>query len=266
MDNKAIAEKRDALTKAVQSGEPTTVIVGMLNDLKKGVVAKEETLRSTKIGAAVAKLKQHKTPEVARLASEVVRKWRDEVGSHRGVANPKKGLASPPIASSPSGTPTTSKHPSTTSVPPDQRTWKKDKVDISRTDQASRNNCIGLLYDGLVHLSTVPSQDILSVAAAVELAIFTSFGPEDRDSYKTKVRSLYQNLKNKSNPQLRVHVGSGQIKPNHFVKMSHEELKSAEQREKDKELESENMRKAQAAQEEKSISTALTCSKCGKKK
>ena len=46
------------------------------------------------------------------------------------------------------------------------------------------------------------------------------------------------------------------------MSMSHDELKSAERKEEDKELQKENMRMAQAPQEEKSISSSLQCSKC----
>ncbi|MCJ1449540.1 MAG: RNA polymerase II elongation factor [Stictis urceolatum] len=265
MDNKAIIEKREALQKAVQSGESIGVITGMLNELRKGVVAKEETLRSTKIGAVVAKLKQHKSPEVATLASSVVRKWREEVGSQRGTASGRRSVASPSGTGSPAASQSSTKPSIGSTVPPEQRNWKRDAVDVARTSQASRNNCIGLLYDGLVHLSTLPASEVLNAAAAVEQATYSGYGPEDRDSYKAKIRSLYQNLKNKSNQQLRIRVVSGEIKPDRFVKMSHEELKSAERREEDQKLETENMRLAQAPKEEKAVSTSLQCSKCHQK-
>jgi transcription elongation factor S-II len=48
--------------------------------------------------------------------------------------------------------------------------------------------------------------------------------------------------------------------------MTHEELKSEERKAEDQKLMKENMDKAMVAQEEKSVSTALTCGKCGQKK
>jgi transcription elongation factor S-II len=80
------------------------------------------------------------------------------------------------------------------------------------------------------------------------------------------MRSLYQNLKNKTNPQLRLRVLQGQIDPKKFVTMTHDELKSDRRRSEDARLEKENMREAMTAQEEKSISTSFTCGKCGQKK
>lgn len=80
------------------------------------------------------------------------------------------------------------------------------------------------------------------------------------------MRSLFMNLKNKSNAQLRARVTTGEIAPERFVRMTAEELKSPERREEDRQMQKENMDKAMVAQELKSISTSLTCGKCGQKK
>jgi transcription elongation factor S-II len=79
------------------------------------------------------------------------------------------------------------------------------------------------------------------------------------------MRSLFQNLKNKSNPELRKQVLSGKILPDRLVAMTHDELKSAERRAEDERLEKENMNQAMVAQVEKSISTEFQCGKCKKK-
>lgn len=80
------------------------------------------------------------------------------------------------------------------------------------------------------------------------------------------MRSLFQNLKSKSNPGLRLRIFDSSITPNRFVRMSGEELKSKERREEDRQIQKENMDKAMVAQVEKSISSSLTCGKCGQKK
>lgn len=281
MDSRTILEKSKALQKAQAGGESPSVIVGILHELRKGVSASEETLRSTKIGVTVARAKQHKNPEVARLASDIVRKWREEVEKQRGsgshAAKKAAAAAGGGGSNSASTTPTTATSkglpsPATSdekaavsSVPPDQRTWKKDKIDVAKTARTSRNNCIGLLYDGIVFKSTAPPAEVLGAAALVEAAIYSNFGPEDKPSYKTKVRSLFQNLKNKSNSLLRQQVLNGEISADRFVHMSDKELLSEEQRKKDKEHAKENDRLMQKPQEEKVISD-MTCRKCGQKK
>ncbi|KAL9006197.1 MAG: hypothetical protein Q9188_001076 [Gyalolechia gomerana] len=274
MDAKEVVERSKALQKATAAGEPSAHIVKILNELKIGVKPTEDLLRSTKIGVVVNRSKQHPDRAVATLASEIVKKWRDEVQRHKGGTSTPNGsqgvngkkMNTPPTTSTASPAPTSTSEPAKPIVPPDQRDYKKDGVSISRTNQATRDNCIGLLYNGLAHTSTVPSTTIITLAASVEEAAFRKFGPESQEPYKAKVRSLFQNLKNKSNPTLRVRVLSGEIAPDRFVVMTHEDLKSAEQKKQDVEFQKENMKNAEVAKPERSISTSFECGKCKQKK
>lgn len=272
LDAKEIELKTKALTKAATQNEPPANIVSLLKELQGGVKASEDLLRSTRVGIVVNKLKQHKAPEVARLSGEIVSRWRNEVnkqkasgsagGSQRSSASPRpsqNGTASPASA-------TPSDKAAKLSVPPDKRTWKADGADINQTGNRGRDNCIGLMYDGLCLHSTEPPKVVLSKASAVEAAAYDAFGPETKEPYRTKIRSLFQNLKNKSNPSLRVRVLTSEVTPEQFVKMSHDELRSDEQREKDRKIQKENMDKAMVAQQERSISTSLQCGKCGQRK
>lgn len=147
----------------------------------------------------------------------------------------------------------------------EKRHFKTDKVDLKRTSSDVRNNCIGVLYNGLAYRSTDSIEVVLTKAVEVEAAAFKHFKGEGAE-YRTKIRSLFANLKVKSNRELGRKVMAGEINPSDFVKMSQDELKSQEHKLRDKELEKENMNKAQVAQPEKSISDALTCGKCGQKK
>ena len=62
------------------------------------------------------------------------------------------------------------------------------------------------------------------------------------------MRSLFMNLKAKSNPKLRVDVLNGTILPERLVVMSNEELKSAERRAEDAKLMKENLKDSQMPQ------------------
>lgn len=273
MDAKKIDAKAKSLTKAATQNEPGSVILGMLKDLQQGVRATEDLLRQTRIGIIVNKFKQHKSPEVARLSSEIVSKWRTEVNKQKqgsgsaasrgssGSPRPANGTgASTPVGATPSD------KASKLSVPPDKRTWKADGVDVKVHSNGTRDSCTGLMYDGLCLGSIESPKTVLAKASAVEAAAYDHLGPETQEQYRTKMRSLFQNLKNKSNPMLRVRVVSGEITPEQFVRMSHDELRSAEQREADAKIKKENMDKAMVAQAERSISTSLQCGKCGQRK
>ncbi|OKL62018.1 hypothetical protein UA08_02522 [Talaromyces atroroseus] len=265
MDAKEIEFKAKALTKAATSSEPPANLINILKELQKGVRPTEDLLRSTRIGIVVNKLKQHKSPDVARLSSEIVSKWRSEVNKQKsnGSPNPHRsstpntGTASPAPASTPS---------SKSSVLPEKRSWKADGVETSVTSNKTRDSCLGLIYDGLCFMSTEAPKVVLAKATAVEAAAFNAFGPETKEQYKTKIRSLFQNLKNKSNPQLRQRVLSNEITPEKFVKMTHDELKSEERRAADMKIQKENMDKAMVAQAERSVSSSLQCGKCGQRK
>jgi len=265
MEAKQIVEKSKALQKATAAGESPSGILAMLNELKTGVVPSEDLLRSTKIGVVVNKSKQSKNPEVARLASEIVKKWRDDIQKQKGSPTPngKPASATPPTSQ---GSAATITDDSKSTVPPDQRDFKKDKVDTKRTNQTTRDSCIGLFYNGLCYNSTVSPNSVIIIAIACEKATFDAYGPENNEQYKAKIRSLFQNLKNKSNPGLRTGVLDGEITPEHFVRMSNDELKSAERKAEDAKMIKENLRDAQVPQAEKSVSTSLKCGKCGQRK
>ena len=264
MEAKDVLEKSKDLQKATAANASSEHITKLLNDLKTGVKPSEDLLRHTKIGVVVNRSKSHKDPKVARLAMEIVKKWRDDIEKQKGVASPANGKkGSPSGAASPVPTNGTKSKPE---VPLDQRDYKKDKVNINKTNQTTRDKCIGLIYNGLCYTSPDAPSDILIVAAAVESAGFSLLGPESNAGYTTKMRSLYMNLKNKSNPKLRRRVLDGEIKPEQLVKFSTEDLKSEERRLADEALKEENMKGSYMPKAEKSISTAIQCKnpKCGK--
>ncbi|KAL9621808.1 MAG: hypothetical protein Q9160_003781 [Pyrenula sp. 1 TL-2023] len=281
MDSREIQNISHNIQKAIQAKEPTDNVLALLQRLKKEVKATEDVLRSTGIGKSINKLKAHPTPDIARLASEIVSKWRNEVNAQKlrssGTSTPTNGVKA--SASSTNGTRSpapqaqqpASKPPSKPSIPPEKRSRATDKVKFPILDDKARDACLGMLYDGLAPFSTLPSNEILSVAKSIESAGFAQYGTDPSSdapapAYREKFRSLYQNLRNKSNPGLRTRVLKGDISPHRFINMTHEELKSKEQREEDRKINKENMDKAMVAQEEKSISTSLQCGKCKEKK
>jgi transcription elongation factor S-II len=210
----------------------------------------------------VSKQKANPNKDIARLAADIVAKWKKIVQAEQAQKKPKMERSSPPKSTSSPAPPNETK---AFKGDVSKRRWETEKVDTKRTGTPSRDACIGLLYNGLAFMSEESSTHIIIKAMAVEQAAFEAFsgdGPE----YRAKLRSLFQNLKNVSNRELGPRVMSGEIDPTRFVTMSHEELKSAERRKEDEKLQKENMMKAQVPMAEKSISDALRCGKCGQKK
>ncbi|EXJ67321.1 transcription elongation factor S-II [Cladophialophora psammophila CBS 110553] len=277
MDRREILSKGSALQKAIAAKEPSGNILTILRDLKANVRPSEELLRATGIGKIVNKVKgvPNVDPQVSQLAAEIISRWRHVVNEQKlasGTSTPTANGARSNGTSSPvpqkAATPTPKV--SSPGVAPDKRNWKTDKVPRDElTSDTARNNCIGLIYDGLCLGSEIPMKQILELAKQIESAALNlpdAKGSSGSPVYKDKIRSLYQNLKNKSNPGLRVRILSGEVTAQRFVTMTHEEMKSRQQREEDLKIAKENMNNAMVAQEEKSVSTSLECGKCHQKK
>lgn len=211
----------------------------------------------------VAKQRANPNKDIARLASEIVAKWKKTVEAEK-QKKLKMSASSPPktAAVSSAAPPAEAKGFTGDSS---KRRWETDKVDTKRTGIPSRDACIGLIYNGLCFMSEEPSSNIIIKAIEVEQAAFDAF-KGDNSEYRSKLRSLFQNLKNVSNRELCTRVLSGEITAARFVLMTHDELKSAERRREDEKLHLENMKKAQVPMAEKSISDALKCGRCGQKK
>jgi len=160
-DAKEIERRGRDLAKATASSESASTLLGLLGELRAGVKASEEVLRSTKIGIVVNKLKQHKDTAVAREASDLVSKWRKDIkaGGGGGKGSPAAAKDSPVVSAAPSPSVSGSaskiaERPKDRSVvPPEQRNSKTDKVDTNQTGNSIRDSCLQLIYNGLAHTS-----------------------------------------------------------------------------------------------------------------
>ncbi|EGU79622.1 hypothetical protein FOXB_09905 [Fusarium oxysporum f. sp. conglutinans Fo5176] len=273
MDERELGQRIKALTKCVAANEPPENAIKLLETLKKDASPTEEMLRATRAGVFVGKLRSNSNKDIARAAAELVNKWKKLVEQEKhsklrakvGSGSPAPAPSSAP-ASSPAPPPPSSAGASGAKYKGDieKRKYETDNVNVKRTDSSVRNSCIGLIYNGLAYRSTATENDVITRAVAVEHAAYTKFKGETPD-YKKKIRSLFTNLKNKSNRELGRSVLSGEITAEKFVIMTDDELKSEEQRKKELELEKENMKKAQVPMAEKSISESLECGRCKKK-
>ncbi|KJZ77447.1 hypothetical protein HIM_03171 [Hirsutella minnesotensis 3608] len=266
MDQRELESRVKALTKSVAANEPPENAIKLLDMLKKDAAPTEEMLRATRAGVFVGKLRSNPNKEIARAASELVIKWKKLVEQEKSLkAHKPKGSPAPAAATLPTPAPAPSSAKRAFTGDPEKRKFDTDGVDIKRTESNVRNQCIGLIYNGLAYRSMDSPSDVIAKAVAVEQAVLSSFKTENAD-YKKKIRSLFANLKNKSNKELGRRVMTGEIPPDMFATMTDEDLKSEDQRKKDLELEKENMKKAQVPMAEKSISESLECGRCKKKK
>ncbi|KAL8393294.1 hypothetical protein RB595_003179 [Gaeumannomyces hyphopodioides] len=264
MDDKELLRSIKELVKAIPN-EPPEVVIRLLENLKKASPS-EDSLRATKAGVVVGKLRSNADKSIGRVAAEVVNKWKKNVEAEKakkaGRGQGSSPAASPTTATAPAPPPTMkSSKPWTGDA--SKRKWDADGVDKKRTGSATRDNIIGLLYNGLAYMSYAPIDDILVKAIEVESAAFKEYNGETVD-YRTQMRSLFSNLK--ANRELAKRVFAGDIATPKFVKMTSDELKSDHLKKKEEALEKENMKKAQVPMVERSISDALECGKCKQRK
>ncbi|KAI6127243.1 transcription elongation factor [Pisolithus croceorrhizus] len=225
--------------------------VSILQILKKNFQVNEAILRESKAGLAVGKLRTNDAKEVSDLAKEIVKKWKNEV--ERAKASRK-----PPTQASGSVTPASNGKS-------EVRTAKSDGVKISVAGDTTRDRCIELIYDGLACDSAAPTDLILSRAKGVEQAVFAQFGSTNGE-YKGKVRSLFVNLKDKGNPNLRESIVSGELSPEKFSKMTSEEMMSEERRAADQKIKEENLFKSLGAGAQEAETEGFQCGRCKQRK
>ena len=271
-----VAEKGRNLQKAISSSEPSANVLAILQDLKSNVKPTEKLLRESHIGRIVNKIKgvQNLDPQVQQLASEIISRWRHVINEQKaaspGNLTPNGARSNGTSSPAPKSAPAVQPKAASPGVAPDKRSWKTDKVPKDElTKEPGRNNCIGLLYDGLAAGSTRPMRELLSVAKDIESACLSlpgAGGTSGSTVYKEKIRSLFQNLKNKSNPGLREKVAAGKITPQQLATMSADEMKSKEMKAEDAAIQKENLNNAMVPKEEKSVSESLECGKCKQKK
>jgi len=121
----------------------------------------------------------------------------------------------------------------------DVRSAKTDGVQTDITGDKTRDKCVELIYDalasdsgaresilamplGLPLIVTLPAPDqILKRAKGIESSVLSLFDTTNQ-AYKSKIRSLFVNLKDKNNPGLRENVVSGDISVDRLSKMSSE--------------------------------------------
>lgn len=232
MNVKQLLDTGKQIYKASESGDPPSTILALLAPLE-GFHATEDLLRQSKIGVAVTKLRQNKDAQVSEQATRLVNRWKLEVNQGK-KKRPAEGSPAPSNkvlnGAAPNGRSSGTSSPvpqqaaqikkesnlRKSTVDPEKRNTNTDAIDYKLTGDATRDACLKLMYDGIVYMSDESPDAVLDVARRVEVAAFEHFSSQTSAAYKTKMRSLFQNLKMKGNNALRKDVYSMKIEPAKF--------------------------------------------------
>ncbi|KAI0699011.1 transcription factor S-II, central domain-containing protein [Cytidiella melzeri] len=262
------------LVKQLQSSSTEQEIVGILQTLKDYPHITEPVLRESKAGLAVGKLRSHASKQVADQAKDLVKKWKQTVEQAKlqngkgsvssGASKPQARKQSLSVAPSTPTTPSASTPAMSHPKPSDVRNSKSDGVS-GITGDTTRNKCLELIYDALAFDSGAPSDQIFGRAKGIEAAVYAEFNGTTA-AYKSKIRSLFVNLKDKNNPGLRESIVAGDLPVQRFCKMTSQEMASEERKAADNKIKSDNLFKTLGAGEVQAETDAFQCGRCKQRK
>ncbi|KAK0200286.1 transcription elongation factor S-II [Desarmillaria ectypa] len=252
------------------SGASEKELTTVLHILKKEYQVNEAVLRESRVGLAVGKLRTHASKSISDLAKDIVRKWKNDVEKAK-QSHHHSGESSKPVQN---GKPAPIRKASVASdgKPVTQtankaatRTAKTDGLEVKLFGDDTRNKCVALMYDSLAFDSNAPSDLILRRAQAVEKGVYDLFGAPGTE-YRGKIRSLFVNLKDKSNPSLRESVISGDVPAEKLATMTSEEMASEERKATDSKIRDQNLFQSLSAEEQQAETEAFQCGRCKQRK
>lgn len=301
MDATEVKKLIKELHTATTSGKPEDAIT-ILKTLKKDVVATEDMLRETKAGLAVGKLRNHSRKEIADLAKDLVKKWKEAVEAGKkakasasapapvDAAKPpaKKQLSTqvgnsntsspqpaapslppleppPPRKMSLNSTPAPAPKPPPTPVTPsDPNVVRTAKTDAVKI-QSKGDKARDKCLELLYDAMAMDSgAPTEQILKRAEAIEYSVYSEFDgvNKEYSQKMRRLFINLKDKKNPGLRAAVVGGDIQVERLVKMSPEEMASEERKQQNNAINQQNVHNALGAGEPEAETDAFQCGRC----
>jgi len=253
------------LVKSLQQASTQQDIVDILQVLKKEAKITEAVLRESKAGLAVGKLRSHAAKDVSELAKEIVRAWKTAVDKEKHAAGTHSKGTAKSSAPAPRKASTASALSTAGASNSGARTAKSDGVSTSITGDKTRDKCIEMLYDALALESGFPSDLILQRARVVEETVCKDC-KGTTPTYKSKIRTLFVNLKDKNNPGLRRSVTAGDIPAQTFARMTSQDMASEERKAADAKIEEDNLFLSLGAADQQAETDAFQCGRCKQRK
>ncbi|KAI9484096.1 MAG: transcription elongation factor S-II [Benjaminiella poitrasii] len=232
-------------------------------------------LRKSGIARTVKRLKELNNPRIARRVDRIIRKWRQEAKREKERSKRFTGLyfiSSKSSSSNLSIYSMSSASSDTTlseySNDEKQRTIQTDNISFLSTRSSARDRAIELLYSSIGIDSLADSEILLHRAIEIEMKIYEMHNETINDKYKSKVRALALNLKNKNNPNLREKVIIGKIAIDSLITMSIQNMASEELKARNKKLADEALfnSRGMIISESQAETDAFLCKKCNQRK
>jgi len=261
-----IYDMKKALEKALKDENMKTAKTVLKELYKIRVTA--SLLQKTQIGKLVNHVKKYPnvSEDVVKLSKKIINNWKQDV--QEDVKEKQKSeTTKKPLSRS-------SSHDSVSKV--SSNSPKSEKSDVKRTSTAdgvrlmstgdkARDGCAKMIYKALALYEKASPQVISKKASQIESEVFKIHRGVD-NQYKSKIRSLYLNLKDKSNPHLREKILNDVISPAEFCNMSPTEMASEEKKEEIKKIQDHNLFLARGAESQEAETDQFRCGKCKSRK
>lgn len=206
-------------------------------------------LKETQIGILVNKIRRSNDngEELKKIAKDLVSKWKDEV-----INNKKR----------------TSSFPEDTPKNPESDINKIENIAnlsvIKPTGDSFRNRCVNLLYNALDLSSHDDKHLIEHLAVTIEsLTHEECKGPSSSSSlYKSRIKSILFNLRDKNNPELRNSLISLELSPRKFAKLTTQQMASTERKMSVEKAKLDAMNESVAAASPQAETDMFQCGNC----
>lgn len=289
----------DLMKKDQLEENSATKILAILRELST-IKVNRRLLERSEIGLLIGKLKKgvqidhenHKhSDEISRQAKALIKAWKSQLGQS-GAAQKTRPIERNEVKKAENNNlqEDSTANADQVSLCVDEasakkrRTFKSDGVTALKlltisesssqehplADRQSRLKSLELIYQALASGTNASSDLVHKIASQVEYEVYTLLqrnpSTNNAESYREKIKSLFLNLRDKSNPELKLNVLRGDLSASQFSSMTPEELKSKKRVEEEKKVREANLFKAQAAKPQEAETDQFKCGKCKQRK
>jgi len=253
-----------SIMKKLEDEEDDTETKDLLTNLGK-LELNLKVLTATKVGMKINVLrKTHKNEEVVALARALVKSWKKLVPDKDGKKEKDQETNKFAVLQK-------DKKKPKKEYKKEEEEKRVDHDEKKRTNMGDvRESCTNMLLKAIKGEGDLPegcTLDPEAVANEVEEEIFDKFNQENNagPKYKQQVRSRVFNLRDKSNPKLRLNLLLGVFSPKEFAHFNSEQMSSDDKKAQRAKDEKEAMNNAQLAHVEGTKTDLLKCGKCKKR-
>jgi len=244
-------------------------------------------LKETKIGATMSKLSTQKISQpVSSKASEILNKWKKDLkptitNSPSNLSNSQESKSKQDSGNAQEISIDLKRKLETnqTNSPSALKIRKVDEGDIEKQEITKKEHISEKTFTGTIphtpqrntfqirfwealKQSDKDHEETIQLAILIENELFLEYGKKQKE-YPQKFRSLFTNLKDPLNKDLREALFTGAIFPSELVNLSHEDLANPTLKGTRKKIVDEATQAAQGVKP--SVSSLFTCGRCKKK-